>query len=378
LGFYFPVLIAIGIVAAQVSILENISCALFLQRYNAIYDSISAIAQFLLIVTFLMLGYSLYGVICAIGIANILLFLFYFNRISKTIFNKPSANKTDFNFSRFLKFSFKEFAFRAMGFFWDTSIDIYIITYILGASSAGLFGFASSVCLFLVNWLPGIALQNLIRPLFAKIYARDKSDEKINRVFGLYNKFKAFFVFPVIVGMWLLIDKIILIIFKSKFLPVVDTFRVLLFFVMLQSFLRPINNVFAIIERNEVPVYSNVVIFYKLIASFLLIKYFGIVGAAWSFGSSIVLMFLIQYICLKRIVNVKIPYKSFFKIVLNSFVMGITIFLLRSKINNVASLIMASLTGFIVYIAVSCLNKSFEPDERSLLNSVIGIKIWNF
>lgn len=378
LRLYLPLWTVIGIIGAQVAVLESVSNSLFLQFYNTIYESIANIIQFFLIILFFKYGYGIYGIMLAIGIANLILFLLYFNKISKVLFNKALLSQIKVEFKRFLKFSSKEFFMKATAFFWDVAIDIYIITYMLGPGSAGLFGFAAFSCFFLTNWMPGMALQNLIRPLLVKVYTANKSSKQLDYFLKFYYKFKAFFIFPVVILMWLLIDKIILIVFQEKFLQAVTAFRILLFFAMLQSFMRPLNNIFAVLERNEIPLFTNSVILYRIPASLLLIKYFGIQGAAWAFGSSILIMFLIQFFWLKKIININFPYISLLKIIFNSLIMGAVIFFLRNKITNLFYLILAIVLGAISYIIISLLNKSFKENERSLINGIIGIKIWHF
>lgn len=375
---YLPVLTIIGIFTAQNVLFESVANSLFLQKNITLYELITAVIQLSLVVLFLKGGYGLFGLVLAMVVAGILLFLLYFNKMANIVSHANAHPKDKSIVKRFFKYSLKDRLFIITGYFWDVTVDIYIIAYLLGSSAAGLFGFAAFMSLFLRDWMPGYALQNLIRPLFVKIYTKNNSKDDLRYLFRFYNKFKAFFVFPVITGMWLLIDKIILFIFSPNFLPAAGILRVLLFFIMLQSFLRPINNMFSVLEKNEIPLYTNIVILYRLAASFLLIKYFGIQAAAWAFGSSILLIFFIQYFCLRKILQVEFPYSGLLRIAFNSLVMGGVIFLLRNKITNLISLIFVIALGAAVYAAMSYFNKAFRENERSLLNSVAGIKVWHF
>ncbi|MEW6008512.1 MAG: polysaccharide biosynthesis C-terminal domain-containing protein [Candidatus Omnitrophota bacterium] len=378
LKFYLPLLMVIGGESALAAVFKGISNALFLQKKITVNETVTVVAQLLLVLLFFNLGYYLYGILIAMVIANVLLLIFYFNHLSKFMFNKflPIADRIISK--RFFRFSLKECLFMTTGYFWDITVDIFLITYILGSDYAALFGFAAFISLFLKNWMPGLALQNLIRPLFAKSYSRNKSKEDLIYLFRFYSKLNAFCIFPVIIGMWILIGKIIVFVFGDKFLPAVDTFRILLFFAMLQSFIRPINNLFAILERNEIPIYANMLIFYRLFISLFLIKFFGIQGAAWAFGSAVLLSFLLQYSWLKKIINVNFPYIVFCKIALNSFIMGAVVYFLRDKITNLACLILGIITGVIIYLGISYLNKIFKSNERLLINEIIGVKIFCF
>jgi len=301
----FPLIVLIGTFYIVIRTGGEILNALFLQPFRNICQVLGSLIKLFSFVFIFQYGLSVGWLLAAIAAVSILQSLAYFGRIYiyfRGVKPQKIVPKTDLR--RFSVFSAKEYLYIATAFFWDMSFDIYVITYLLGAVSAGIFNFAASISFFLLHWSPGIVLQSVVLPLFVREHTKRKDSTFLKNIFGFYNKFKAFFAFPAVFGVWLLADKFELIVYQNKFAPAVLALRILAFSVMLQTFTIPMRDIFNVFEKNEFSLYCNSVIIYRVIASFVLIKHFGIIGAAYAYGTSMVIYFLIHLVFINRIIKV--------------------------------------------------------------------------
>ena len=225
-----------------------------------------------------------------------------------------------------------------------------------------------------------MVIQQVVSPLFVRHYAKHKNEEALNELFALYSKFKLFFIIPIIAGVWMLSDKMDAVIYHGKYAAALPTLKILVVSVMVQAFMRPLKNVFDVVERNELAVYAKIVIIYRVIASIVLIKCLGIIGAAYAYGTSMLLIFLTQLFLAKKIVRIAYPKASFLKIFINSMVMAISISVMDKLFygKSIMVFIVMILIGGTVYFAMSFFNRPFSKWERDMINSGLGRALWVF
>ncbi|MBU1912711.1 MAG: oligosaccharide flippase family protein, partial [Candidatus Omnitrophica bacterium] len=376
----FGILVLIGILNVFIRLAESVLDALFLQVYRNICQILAGLTQFILFTIIFYKGLGIKILFIAIAISVFMQSVLYISKIflyfsSVKIDNKRDNGET----KRFFIFGTKEYFFRILGFFWEIAFDIYIISYLLGPVSVGIFGFAASISYFIYNWSPGIVLNSVLSPLFVRQHTAKNPSLSVGYLFKFYNKFKAFFIFPVLAGVWILADKFIFIVYDNLYISSVFPLKILLLFMTFQAFARPIKNVFDALEKNELALYGNFLIPYRILASFFLIKRFGINGAVFAYGSSIFLFFLLELFFLKRVIKVEYPLRSFLKIFVNTFIMGIVLLGLRYYIgSNLYLFISTVITGIAAYLFLSYINKPFEEKERDIINNGIGMNIWRF
>jgi len=376
----FPLLVFIGIWSIIIKAEEEILNALFLQVFRNICEVLAGLLKLFLFIIILRYRWGINGLLIAIAAVAVFQSLFYFKKIYAYFSGIKSQEKLSKpELRRFSIYSLKEYLYIASAFFWDMSFDIYIIAYLLGPVSTGFFSFASSISFFLLHWSPGVVLQPIVSPLFVRQYSKYNDPAALNNLFQFYNKFKAFFAFPIIFGTWSLVDKFIMIVYHNKYDPAISTLKILVLSVMILAFTIPIRNIFDIFEKNEFSLYSNIVIIYRICASIILIKYFGIIGAAYSYGSSMLLFFLIQLFLVRRIIKITYPIRSFLKILANSLVMVLFLMVLKRFIgDSLFWLIATVMAGILVYLFLSYINKPFKKEERSLINEGLRFQAWHF
>jgi len=380
LSALFPLLVFVGISGIVLRIEEEILNALFMQAFRNIFQICADSLKLFLFILALNYGLGINSLFLAVSLVTIIQLVFY----SVRIFNyfpvvKSEKKLPKKELRRFFTFSAKEYLFTITAFFWDMSFDIYVITYLLGSAMTGLFNFAVSMSFFVLHWSPGVILQPVISPLSVRQYAKAKDPATLNKIFQFYNKLKAFFAFPVILGSWSLVDKLVMVVYDNKFGPAVPALKILIISVMIIAFTIPIRNIFDVLEKNEFALYSNIVIIYRICASLFLIKYFGITGAAYAYGTSMLFIFLIQIAFLRRTIKVAYPMKSFLKILLNSSVMALFLIALKPLIgNSLFLLVTIAISGVLIYLLLSCMNKPFKKEERNIINEGLGFAVWHF
>lgn len=365
----FPLVVTIGTLYIIARSGEEILNALFMQVYRNACQAAAALLKLAAFIAILYRGFGIGWLLVSVAIITALQVLAYFVKIyaylpetrSPGLMARPELR-------RFYIFSSKEYLYVVTAFFWDISLDIYIITYLLGSANIGFFNFAASIGLFLFHWSPGIVLQSVISPLFVKEHAKRSDADSLEKLFQFYNKCKAFFAFPVIFGVWLLIGRFEHVFYQDKFAPAVPVLNILIISVMLQAFTIPIRNIFNIFEKNEFSLYSNIVVVYRVCASFIFITRYGIIGAAYAYGSSMALYLFIHLFFLRRLVKIRYPLKSFLKILVNSLVMALSLEILKCFTGNTLGWLVAlAASAALVYFAASYINKPFIKEERGLI-----------
>jgi O-antigen/teichoic acid export membrane protein len=380
--FALPVLILLGVLKVVTDILSSVLDAQLQHGVRNFCDILVAGLKLLSFMAVLKLQWGVWGLIAASGALDLFLLIIYSVRLWTITGAEEvsAANRAAEGtlISRYWKFSLKEYLYKSFSFFWSAWIDIYFIEHFAGSFAAGIFSFALTISFYLFNWNPGIAMQTIIRPLFARQFVKNNSVKEQVFMFDMYNKFCLFFALPSFVFFAILADKVIMYIFDPKYVQSLYVLYGLLPFVFLQILLHPIRNILSSIERNEITAYSNVVIFYKIALSYFLVKAFHINGAIFAFGSSVILIFAIQYYLTRRIIPLQYPWGSCCRVFLNTAVASAVIWIFRPAVCGVLSLFAMGCTGILVYILMSLRNRVFSTDERRIFNKAFPVPLWQF
>jgi O-antigen/teichoic acid export membrane protein len=366
----------LGFLRVEVRICDSIFCAFLKQGYKTFLEVLGAGIKLLLFILSIKFGFGLFGIILCIGIVDMLLIIAYLFRIEYYLYGKKSTT-TDLSKSRVITYGIKEYTAKVLSFFLDTRIDAYFITFYLGVASTGIFYFVLNIVTMLAEYMPGNIMQPVSQAIFARQYAKYENQKEINYLFKLNNKLKAFFVFPVFIGFFLVSDKVV-ILFFNKYENSIQLFPIILFFMLFYIFLIPIRNIITTLEKSEITVLSSIVILYKIPMTILLTKNFGLMGTAFAMGSTLFIYFLIHFFLTKRLINLEYPWHAFYKILTNSLIAGVAILFLRPFIADIFSLCGVIFLSGIIYLIVSYINKTFEEYDRQIINKPFKRLMWNF
>ena len=373
---YFLLIIIVSILRAEVVLCEGCFSAFLKQRYKVFIEILGTSFKLVLFIYSIQQGFGITGLILSIGIIDLILFIAYFLRINVylKISNKLQGSLKKL---RVVKYAAKEYLNKVLSFFWYTKIDGYIIALLLGLSQAGVYYFVLNLVSVLGKFLPASLLQPVSIGVFSRQYAKNNNPKDIIYLFRLYNKLNAFIIFPIFLVLILLTDKI-LFLFFDKYIHAIYLFPIMLISVLIYILSLPLKNVFMTLEKNQISIYSSLVILYKIPALYFLTKFFGLIGSAVALASSMIVYFLIQLSFTKRHIEINYPWKAFLKVSVNSLVVGFLVFCLRGLVGNILSLFFVIFIAAGAYLLVSFFNKVFEDHDRQILNEPFSRIILNF
>lgn len=116
----------------------------------------------------------------------------------------------------------------------------------------------------------------------------------------------------------------------------------------------------AVLARTDISNYSNLLAIFKLLLLFPFIKIYGINGAALAYGISLWGIVAFNLKMMRSFFNPVYPREAILKISINGLISGLGLYLLKSSISGIASLLFVLLIGVIIYILVSLRNKPFN------------------
>lgn len=376
----YYVIFAFGIVIyLEASLLTNVLHSLFLHKYSVIASTIHTLFRGVCVFLLLKFGWGIRGVlvaeVVAWGLWAILQGFFYY---VKFIRKYPTEGCPSLPLRRYLRYggfsSLNELGSSILG----VSTDFFIITAFLGPGAVALYAFADRVLRLLVNCMPHIILVDVIRPTFFVKYAENGDKKQLANMFNLLLKLEAFCVFPLVMGVFVLSDKIITFVFKPDYLPCQPILWILLISLVINIFATPSGLVLLCIERVDIGFYSKIFAFYNLIVEIFVIQIFGVVGVVVVTCSAVLMKNLFSFYFMKKYSGVAIQWIPLLLISCNSIVMSITIWFLRPLVSGLFSLVAMVIFGICIFLVCSFLNKVFDDQERKWLNKVLPKPIFCF
>jgi O-antigen/teichoic acid export membrane protein len=251
------------------------------------------------------------------------------------------------------------FSANLMGFnvlnYWVRNLDNLLVGRFLGSSMLGIYSFAYNLMVMPVSQITGVT-SRVMFPALASI----KDD--IDRVRGIYlmsTRIIALFSFPVIVGMIVVAEPFIMLVYGAKWLPVVPVFQILCLTGLLQPVGATVGWIFTTQGRTDLMfkfgVYAGII---YLISFAVGIKW-GIIGVAWSyfFSSYLLILYpswsipgrLIRISFARMIVNLLAPFLA--SATMGCLVWGVDAIFL-SKRNAGFRISILVLTGVFVFSAI--------------------------
>lgn len=275
---------------------------------------------------------------------------------------------------RLFQFRLKEYFNLLISSLRDFRVDVYLITIFLGLFDAGLFSIAANIANFLFVSSPSNMALSAVKPMFVEVYLKPGGALKLNDLFQQYNSLIIFFTVPMFIGFGLLFDKIVEFLLAPQYLPSLQTLWVLLGFMIFKCLTNPVRSVLIALEKMEIVLYSNgVTITYKLLMSILLIPIFGILGAALAYGSSIMIEFFVLLFLTRRYIRLHYTWIPIQKVIVNSLVMAVIVFFLKSWVSSLTMLFGLIFLGALAYFVASYFNSSLTENERGLFTR--GFKV---
>ena len=239
---------------------------------------------------------------------------------------------------RAIRFGLREYASTLLTFCGDLRMDLFLISAIMGASAAGLFGFAMALMNTLWVWSPGTLLRAISRPLFVERQVAVGDGGGVNRIFQWYMTVSALFAVPLFTGAILLYAVGVRLFFRPEYLAAGTVVVIAGLGMLIKVLLDPLRNVLFAIERVEILTRLNLFAATRAAVSALLIWRWGLTGAAAAFALYVGILtgFLIWWT--RRHAGVRMPWGSLKSIALGGAGMALVLLAGRGAIHSIWSL----------------------------------------
>jgi len=365
---WFFILISVFTVLS--GIIDNVLLALIDQKFRSLVRILYSSLIFALSLILLSSGFALVGVFVAILVPTILLFVLTAWRLKLVVFSRPSVGVKDWESKRLIDYSL----FSSFNYFGDIvlglTIDIWVIGIFLGSYQAGLYAFAAKTAQTLITLSPAAIATIVVYPMLIKKYTETRSKEQLIYFFGLYNKFIAFFVFPMIVGVVVFADPIIRFIFNPEYVLVTGIFMISAVGFGFSAFRSATLAVYSTLERLDIGLKAKLFFIYNLAADLILVPLYGLTGAIFATTTATFSVFLTEFLLTRKLVNISFPKMAFLRILANSAVMGVIVFLILPFVKGTLTLGIAVIASIGAYFALSFINRPFSARDAGFFEKL--------
>lgn len=240
-------------------------------------------------------------------------------------------------------------------------MDTVLLKVLLGDTEVGIYSVAYKIT-YAFQFIP-LAFVAALYPAFAHYYKNNFNELK--RIFGKSFNYLLYISIPVSFGIIALAPEIINKIYTEEFSFAILPLQILIFSIpflfinfSLANFLNATDNQ-KINTRN-----LGIVMIINIILNFILIKYFGVLGAASASTISTILLFLInlRYVVIKtggRLIK--------YKLVFNTIFSGIIMFLSVYYLKNIIFWPLTIFTGSIIYFMLMFLSKTISKKDFNFI-----------
>ncbi|NOQ55746.1 MAG: oligosaccharide flippase family protein [Nanohaloarchaea archaeon] len=372
---YFVVLSIIFILNLEIKIQEAILNAYIDQKTKNLVKIFSNFVYLGLIYYFFTIGLGLWGALYSMLITNIILFILFFRKTYHLVFTKKTVGKEEKIFKKISRYGILLYLSGLGDIIFQLTTDVIIISYFLSSYWVGIYSFSYTFTRYMFYFLPPVIAFSIILPVIIREYNKNKNILPV--FFKLYNKLIAFFSIPLCIGGIILSEKIITLIFGSKYLPGIEVFNIYMIFFLIWSFGYPLYILVRVLEKPKIIFYSRIFIIYNLAADIILVPSIGILGAAIATGTSIFFVILFQLIFIKKEIKIKYPWKNFALMLVNSVPMAILLYFIEPFISTRIELFGVVALGSIIYFIMGLINKQFKEDWN-ILNSASKLNVLKY
>ncbi len=361
------------------SLLSIVLTSLFLHKYFVISNTVYVFSRAWVLYLLLKAGWGLEGLllgeVAAYGILMMMFAYCYYSKFSRL--NKINS-KPPFPIRRLSRYGGFSYLNEMGVMVLDISTDFLVISVFLGPLAVGMYSFANRVVQLFSRILPHLLLQDVMRPAFFHKFAQTNNPKDLQKMGNLLVKIIAFCSIPLTFGIFLLGDKIILHVFDPKYISSLTVLWIVAAFMTVRAFQFPLGLVLQAAEKVNIIFYSKIFSVYNLILDLVVVRFWGITGIALVTGSAILFQNLFMYFFVHRYTKMRLCIWSLAVVALNSMIMSLLVFWLRRYVLGFGSLVAVSILGLLIYLAMAFLNKTFTQEERRVVNSIIGKRVFPF
>jgi O-antigen/teichoic acid export membrane protein len=309
------------------------------------------------------LGFGIFGLVGG----------FILGMLCGTIFN---MHYLDFDFTSFTQFHVRSLSSYAIWSFLSSGgllifsyADTILIAYFLNTADVAIYRTA-----FNLTAMTGFAVLSFQYVLFPRISSwwTSGNNDNIRSTVSLAIHFSLALAIPFCVGGWILGDRLLYFLYGSSFSSGYIALFILLFVQIVNVFMLMLTTTLNALNRPDdtfkVTLITSVLL---IILDVLLIPVFGISGAAISVLITFFLNAVLTYYILEKVIKIPLNLNELDKILLSTFIMGISLLIYREFIplSNVFVTLSAVLIGSVIYTLI------LLTIEKRVKNQLLSILI---
>ena len=341
----------------------SITSAFEKMEYEAAIIVLRTIILFSLVLSVIHFNYGLISIVSSYLAASIFSFVLSAFVILKK-FAKPKVEK-DFDFWRKTTKEALPFALTAVFSMVFFKVDTVMLSVIKGDAVTGWYFAACNIifCLIAIPVIYGLA----IFPVLSKYYGSARSS--FSKVGTLSFKFLLMVGLPISVGISLLAEEIILLVYGSTFLNSVYALQIIawVFFINCISIV-PFHVLNSANKQDLAMLSLGIGAALNVLLNLLLIPIYGLIGAASASVITFVVCFsLYFYFCNRYVLRIRLINVDFVKIMAAGLVMGLFVFYYASS-----NLFVVIASSVLIYLAMLILTKALSKEDLSMLKGIIS------
>ncbi len=250
---------------------------------------------------------------------------------------------------------------------WDKSENFFLGRY-SSSIELGFYNLGFNLARKFVTILPN-TFWKILFPAMSN-YSGSKNNKKMKKLFHLSTRYLAFVSFPIGAAGAILSFEIIKYLYGIEYLGAQRVLQIIFVVSAICSLSQPGSAVLYGYEKQSfIYKYGAVLAVINIAMNFWLIRPYGAIGAALSYGT---IAFLgttggLIYTC--RSMKLHYPFVPLFKILFSTIIMSIVMILTLEKDASVLGFIASASAGLITYLACSFSLGSFYPEDIEILKS---------
>lgn len=368
---YYFYLAALGIIpgiatALASGVIEGIQKFKYFTYANLVLTPLSFISKIIVLKS----GYGLGGlmiVMLVFSFINTIFYLFVLYKEKVFTFSKiplPSDIK-----KRVLEYNKSVIAISVCDkIIWDKSENFFIGRF-CNASQIAFYNLGFNIVQRFSSILPA-TFWKVLFPAMSTLHRTNDTD-KMKRLFYISTRYISLFSFPVGIGGMVLAYHLIHYLYGHEFIEAQRVLQIIFAASVFSNLANPGSAVLYGFEKQAfIYKYGMILAVFNIIIDILLIKPFGAEGAAICYGITTILGSVGGLIYTCRLMKIRYPFLSVFKIFTASVFMG-TIMELTIRINQgIPGFVVAILIGMIVFTVMMYYMATFEDEDLVLLEHI--------
>jgi len=313
----------------------------------------------------LILGYGLREVVLALlagSVINVLMSFF----LTVKIIVKPTI-ETDWEFWKKLVKAAFPFGLVYIFVVIYFQVDTVMLSFLKGDAPVGWYNAAYKL-IFALQIFP-VAFVNALFPIISRYYVSSKDSLKI----ALEKAFKYLIIigFPIAVGVTILAEKIILLIYGEGFIPSIITLRILIWVAVLMFITYLFGNVFGSIDRQVVIAkVSGINAVLNIVLNLILIPRYSTIGAAIATLATETVGFVLYFLFIaKYLQKISLP-RYLWRPVVSGALMGIFVYFFK----NIKLFFLVTIAT-VLYFVILLMLKVFPEEDLALFKRIVRGKV---